>query len=172
MLRRCKYPSLRAYRWYGAKGIKVCERWKTFENFASDMGPIPFAGATLDRIDSSKDYGPENCKWSTMTTQARNRKSNKLLTLNGETKCLAEWVESSGLPWSTIMGRKRIGWSDEDALTTPKTSSPVYRYNGVTLTLKEWSPISGIPYKTLWHRIKSGWSIEDTLTKPLRIWPS
>ena len=72
MKARCYLPSKRSYRWYGAKGIKVCGRWHTFKNFLADMGIRP-EGKTLDRLDGSKDYGPENCRWATPKEQAQTR---------------------------------------------------------------------------------------------------
>lgn len=117
MMQRCYDKSVEHYARYGEKGIKVCERWKnSFENFLQDMGERP-KGKTLDRIDSEKGYSPENCKWSTYTEQARNKKTGMFITAFGKTKRLIEWAEETGLNWSTI--RKRIitlKWKPEEAL--------------------------------------------------------
>jgi hypothetical protein len=74
MCTRCYNPLARQYPWYGGKGIKVCERWHTFENFVSDM-PNYEVGLTLDRIDPSKDYCKENCQW--LTKSANSSKGSK-----------------------------------------------------------------------------------------------
>lgn len=77
MLARCENPRAPKYKWYGARGITVCERWHTFEHFLADMGERP-AGLTLDREDPTKGYEPSNCRWATHATQRRNRSDVKL----------------------------------------------------------------------------------------------
>jgi hypothetical protein len=73
---RCTCPKLQSYRYYGARGISVCDRWADFEAFLEDMGERP-AGRTIDRLDSDGDYEPDNCQWSTPTEQIHNRRSTR-----------------------------------------------------------------------------------------------
>lgn len=75
MVMRCHNPNSTIYHKYGALGISVCDRWRTFENFYEDMGDPPFEGATLERLDSNNDYSPENVIWADYVTQNNNRRA-------------------------------------------------------------------------------------------------
>ena len=120
MNQRCHQAAYRYYGEYGGRGITVCDDWRnSFSSFLSDMGEKPSAAHSIDRIDNNGNYCPENCRWATRHEQARNTRRNRLLTLNGETMCLAEWVDRVGIHQKTITGRLNRGWSDERALTTP-----------------------------------------------------
>lgn len=118
MKKRCYNERCPDYPLYGARGIKVCERWSKFENFYADMGSRP-DGMTLDRIDSNGDYCPENCRWATPKEQARNKRSTRMATLNGKTKSIRDFCDELSLNASTVMNRLQMSWSVERALTTP-----------------------------------------------------
>jgi hypothetical protein len=115
---RCYNVNSSNYSTYGAKGITMCEHWRTsFENFLADMGERPL-GTSIDRIDVFGNYEPNNCRWVDAKAQARNRSNNVRYEYNGKNLTLSEWSEITGLKSDTISTRiKRQGWSVEDALT-------------------------------------------------------
>lgn len=120
MKQRCLNPNDPASHNYSERGITVCDRWLAFENFLSDMGERPSSDHSIDRYpDKNGPYEPGNCRWATRHEQNRNMRSNVLLTLDGETMCIADWAERTGLIRETIHGRLRMGWSVERALTEP-----------------------------------------------------
>ena len=120
MRARCDNPTNALYYKYGARGIQVCERWETFENFYADMGPRPSPKHTIDRIDGEGNYTPENCRWATSKEQQRNLKNNVFLEYNGKSMIAADWAKIVGINAKTIHCRvQRLGWSAEEALTLP-----------------------------------------------------
>ena len=75
---RCYNPNFIGYKYYGGKGIKVCDRWlNSFENFLADIGLAPTVEHSIDRIDGNGDYKPDNVKWSTVKEQLQNRSNSK-----------------------------------------------------------------------------------------------
>lgn len=118
MIERCCNQSADNYKWYGGRGISVCQRWlDSIQNFAVDMGPRP-AGCTLDRIDNNGDYEPENCRWATKEVQSRNRSGLAIVALFGETKCASAWAKDSRCMVSkdTLLHRLRSGWDHGRAI--------------------------------------------------------
>ena len=119
MRRRCNDKQDNAYKNYGGRGIKVCERWNKFENFLADMGPIYKPGLTIERRNNNGDYCPENCCWATRDEQAVNTRRNHLFTCGGKTQPLSIWAREFHAQHTTILARLRRGWSIERAITEP-----------------------------------------------------
>ncbi len=119
MRQRCLSPDNPEYERYGARGIKVCERWRSFENFIADIGEKPSPSHSIDRINNDMDYSPDNCKWSTPKEQARNRRTSLMLEFNGIRQSAAAWGEQVGVGYKIISQRIKRGWSVEKTLTTP-----------------------------------------------------
>ena len=121
---RCENKNDKNYFRYGAVGIKVCKRWKKFENFYKDMGLRPSPKDTIDRIESTKGYYPKNCRWATVKEQNNNRKSNRHFIINGVKKNLSQWAEVHGIKSKTVSARLEYGWGIEKALNTPVITTP------------------------------------------------
>ena len=115
MHHRCNNPNSQNYKNYGGRGIKVCKKWWKFEGFLQDMGERPL-NMSIDRIDNDGHYCKKNCQWSTAKGQARNRKTNRLFTIDGITKCLAEWCEIYQKSYHKVWYRIHRGWTPEEAL--------------------------------------------------------
>lgn len=117
MRQRCSNPNSHKYPQYGGRGIKVCEQWQDFALFLADMGERPSAQHSLDRIDSNGDYEPGNVRWATQREQQNNRRDNRLLTVNGQTKTSSEWGRDIGVNPNLVRQRiDRDGVSPLEAL--------------------------------------------------------
>lgn len=112
MISRCYNPKDISFPNYGGREIKVCDRWRSsFEAFLADVGRRPSPSHSLDRFPNKDgDYCLENVRWATAKEQQRNMRSNRLLTVNGETRCVAEWAEITGIGDGTIRARLKANW--------------------------------------------------------------
>ncbi len=118
MRTRCFNPNAINYRDYGGRGVSICYRWESFENFYADMGPRP-AGMSLDRIDNNGPYSPENCRWASTDEQHNNQRSSHIITVNGKSLTLTQWSRLINMKRSSLSNRIRRGWSAERAITEP-----------------------------------------------------
>ena len=128
MRERCYKKSATNYDKYGARGVRVCVRWRlSFAAFLEDMGERP-ENHTIDRIDNEKGYFPENCRWATPKQQLANRRPYepgggrppKMITFNGKTLSIRGWAKVVGLSEATLRARLNNGWEPQDALMRPK----------------------------------------------------
>jgi hypothetical protein len=122
MKARCSNPRNGAFKSYGGRGIKVCERWRnSFAAFLADMGPKPSSAHTLDRINNDGDYEPGNVRWATQAEQARNtRVPAATVNLDGREVRLADVAEASALNYTTLYNRRARGLSGDALLAQPK----------------------------------------------------
>lgn len=111
---RCRNPKNTGYYLYGGRGVTFSAEWDRFEIFWAEMGPSWFPGASIDRIDGERGYGPGNCRWATPKQQANNRSTNHMI---GDLT-LAEFAEKHCLSPLTVRARIRYGWP-EDRLGDP-----------------------------------------------------
>ena len=127
MKSRCFWEKDKDYKNYGARGITVCDEWYSprkhrgwiaFKKWAYSHGYKE--GLTIDRIDNSKGYSPDNCRWVSMKVQNNNRRNNRLITYKNETKTLSQWSEILGVHKNTIRNRLNRGWEVEKAFGIKK----------------------------------------------------
>jgi hypothetical protein len=118
MLDRCRNPKNPAYKYYGSRGIQVCERWLTFDNFFADMGHRP-EGKTINRIKNDGNYEPDNCNWATRSEQMENTRQNRLLTIDGEALSVNQWAIRLKVKRNTLYNRLFNGWTPEETILTP-----------------------------------------------------
>jgi hypothetical protein len=119
MRSRCGSQNSNDFHRYGARGITVCARWNNYANFVADMGSRPSAEYSLERKDNNAGYDPLNCIWATKKQQARNRRSNRMLTMNGQTQPVAAWAEEYGISAEMIYNRLDRGWPEDRAVLAP-----------------------------------------------------
>ncbi len=122
MIQRCTDPASTSYPNYGAKGIRVCDRWlDSFGNFLADMGPKPDPHYSIERKDSAEGYTPENCIWADIITQANNRSTNVHVEWEGQTYTVAQLARHLGREDSIrdFQRRLRKGWSIDRTVNQP-----------------------------------------------------
>ena len=120
--KRCYQESQRGYKNYGGRGIIVCERWlESFENFLEDMGPRPSKDHTIERRNNDGNYIFDNCYWATHSVQANNRRVNRYITIDGETKTMSQWCRYFGVvsPKTASLRIIRFNWDLIKAVSTP-----------------------------------------------------
>lgn len=181
--RRCFNPNDLNYPNYGGRGVTMCKGWKdSFPNFYETMGDRP-PRMTLDRIDNKEGHyscgeceecienkWPLNCKWSTKKEQDRNRRTNKVYTVQGVTGCVIELCEHFEIDVRLFYNRrKQDGWSVEKSLTEPIREAEQITVAGVTGSLRALSIHFGIPENRAFRRIHQlKWGYEKAFLTPVR----
>jgi len=123
---RCLNPNSQTSKYYSNRGITMSDHWRnSFEAFFADMGKKPSSKHSIDRIDNDGPYSKDNCRWAVRKEQMSNTRSNRLVTIDGDTKTLTEWCETLGVNKSMVRNRVSLGWDEVKALLTPK--NPVGR---------------------------------------------
>jgi hypothetical protein len=167
MIERCHDPRHSDYRYYGARGIAVCDAWRSsFQIFAEELvaaiGPRPENYQT-DRIDNARGYEPGNIRWVTSKENNNNRRSSKFITHNGETLTAAQWADRTGIPRQQIANRINRGWSVEDALTKPLEPVRTIEIDGEVLPIAEWAKRSKRPKSTINNRLSIGMTAKEAV---------
>lgn len=121
IIQRCTNRHIPVYRFYGGRGITVCDRWSnSFVDFLEDVGLRPTEKHSLDRFPNQNgNYEPGNVRWATQKEQMRNRRSNRIIEYMGKKDTMVAWSEKFGLRVGLVWGRIHRGWSVEKALSTP-----------------------------------------------------
>lgn len=118
---RCYNPHDTAYKYYGERGISMCDTWKDdfYEFYTWAVNNGYKQGLSIDRIDNNQGYSPENCRWATKKTQANNRRSNRIIYVCGKKYTLQELADKYKIKRATLSKRIEMGWSLNKALNTP-----------------------------------------------------
>lgn len=121
IIRRCTKQNDPSWVRYGARGITVCDEWKTFPAFRDWAIANGYDDTlTIDRINPSGNYEPSNCRWANAREQANNRQDTIWIDYGGERLPLSYWADRLGINYNTLYDRlHRCGWSVEKAFTTP-----------------------------------------------------
>lgn len=179
MVQRCLNKKCSQFKNYGARGIIICERWSSFDNFASDMGKKPSREHSLDRIDVNGNYEPDNCRWSTTHEQANNKRNSVHLRVGSDVLSVSEIGTRFNVSAGTIYSHvERHGKVKAEVWLTnylsgvrlppglPKgIGGKKITISGRTKSVYEWSKISGIAVGTLYNRIRVGWPTENLLNE-------
>lgn len=162
---RCTNPNAHNWADYGGRGIEVCDRWMaSFESFYADMGPRP-DGCSLDRIDNSKGYYPDNCRWANDKQQAHNRRGSRIVEYDGELVAVAELERRFGLNKGVILARLKMGWDIERAVSEPALDKkPSHMVFGESLTTKDIVDKYGVSRQMFNYRLRDGWTAEQIVS--------
>lgn len=122
MKQRCANPNTISYKYYGEKGIVVCDAWcNSFQAFYDWAMANGYADSlSIDRIDNDGNYCPENCRWATIAEQQNHTSYNQQYTYQGETLNVMQWAKKTNISANMLYKRLLRGWDIERALNTKK----------------------------------------------------
>ena len=169
---RCYRENCISFKNYGARGITICEEWRnSFERFYEWAIKNGYnESLSIDRIDNSKGYSPDNCRWATRKEQANNQRSNHLITYNGRTQTMKQWAEELGITYTCLRSRiNTYKYSIEKAFEISNLHEVSITYKGKTQNLKTWCRELELNYGSIRSRIVRGWDPIKALEKPLKI---
>lgn len=180
MMRRCYNEGNDSYKYYGKRGIKVCDEWHDVEKFIKDIRELGYNDTLqIDRINVNGDYELDNVRFVTRSEQMRNMNKNIYITYHDETKTILEWSREYDVHPVTMYWRYHKGWDVEEIFSKTKTQSKksinnrkVSKYkdvtlHGVTNKLSIWLEEKKLSYNVVRGRLYSGWSIEEALETPV-----
>jgi hypothetical protein len=145
MRARCLYNKAPQYKDYGGRGITICERWNSFENFLADMGNRPDKNYSIERENVNGNYEPWNCVWADWNTQARNRRNTRNVVLNGITMCVSEAVKILDTHDSKIIRMvRRFDITHQEAIDLYSSSPKNHNFRDFQKTLNERKSTSAI----------------------------
>ena len=160
MKTRCLNSRTAAFKNYGGRRISICNEWLSFENFYRDMGRAYEEGLFLERIDNDGNYSPENCKWATWHEQSRNKRTNRFVTYEGETKCLMDWAKKMAVHVETIRSRLRVKISPDRLFKKSTTLNKIQvqrikliKQINPKITLQQLADMFGVSNSTIYRTL-------------------
>jgi lambda repressor-like predicted transcriptional regulator len=161
MTQRCTNPNYEHYHRYGGRGIRICDRWKSFDNFYVDVKDTWKPELSLDRYPyPDGDYEPSNFRWATRVEQCNNRSTNVFITYRGVTKTVVEWSAESGIKRQTLAYRLAAGWTPEEIFNRPvailgePTTEEIAKARDEGMSIRKTAKHLGISRQTVLNHLK------------------
>ena len=168
MMSRCYNNIDPAYGNYGGRGIKVCERWHDYHNFAQDVGEKP-QGMSLDRMDNEGNYSPENVRWADPVTQGNNRRTNRFVEMDGRRQTVAQWAREYRVDAAVVHARIKLGWPFLEALTTPLRERQEIVYQGEKKSIVDLARQYDLPVNTTKYRLANGIPLDQSTDRTRKL---